>query len=126
MAACFARVVVLGLSIGLRTLAEQAPAVEPPDQPFKLSATAELVLLDVSVNDARGCARAGSRNRSDFQIYEDGQLQSITHFSSEDVPVTAGLVIDTSGSMRAKHPEVVTAAAGVRQGEQSSRMRYLS
>jgi len=109
MAACFARVLVLGLSIGLKTLADQAPAVEPPEQPFKLSATAELVLLDVSVNDARG-VHVPDLNKSNFQIYEDGQLQTITHFSSEDVPVTVGLVIDTSGSMRAKHPEVVTAA----------------
>jgi Ca-activated chloride channel homolog len=109
MAACYARIVVLGLSIGLQTFAEQAPAVEPPDQPFKLTATAELVLLDVSVNDAKGVHVPGL-GKDDFQIYEDGQLQAITHFSSEDLPVTAGLVIDTSGSMRAKHPEVVMAS----------------
>ena len=109
MAACFARVLVLGLSIGLTTLADQAPAVEPPEQPFKLTATAELVLLDVSVNDSMGVHVPGL-DKNNFQIYEDGQLQAITHFSSDDVPVTVGLVIDTSGSMRTKHPEVVTAA----------------
>jgi VWFA-related protein len=109
MAACFARILALGLSIGLKTFADQAPAVQPPEQPFKLTATAELVLLDVSVNDATGVHVPGL-GKDNFQIYEDGQLQTITHFSSDDVPVTVGLVIDTSGSMRAKHPEVVMAA----------------
>jgi len=109
MAACFARVLVLGLSLGLQTFASQAPAAEPQEQVFKLTATAELVLLDVSVNDATGVHVPGLE-KNNFQIYEDGQLQTITHFSSDDVPVTVGLVIDTSGSMRAKHPEVVTAA----------------
>src|SRR5208337_3842823 len=109
MAACFARVLVLGLSIGLKTFADKAPAVELPEQPFKLTATAELVLLDVSVNDSTGVHVPGL-GKDNFRIYEDGQLQTITHFSSDDVPVTVGLVIDTSGSMLTKHPEVVVAA----------------
>ncbi len=109
MAACFACVLALGLSLGLTTFADQAPAVEAPEQPFKLSAIAELVLLDVSVNDARGVHVPGL-DKNNFQIYENGQLETITHFSSEDVPVTVGLVVDTSGSMRTKHAEVVTAA----------------
>lgn len=109
MAPCFACILVLGLSIGLKTLADQAPVVEPSEQPFKLTATAELVLLDVSVNDATGVHVPGL-GKDNFRIYEDGQLQTITHFSSDDVPVTVGLVIDTSGSMRTKHPEVVAAA----------------
>ncbi len=109
MAFCFARVLVVGLSIGLQTFAEQAPTVELQEQPFKLTATAELVLLDVSVKDSTGLHVPGL-GKDDFQIYEDGQRQTITHFSSDDVPVTVGLVIDTSGSMWAKHPEVVVAA----------------
>jgi Ca-activated chloride channel family protein len=109
MAVCFTYALILVLSIGLRTFAEQSPAVEPQEQPFKLNATAELVLLDVSVEDTTGVHVPGLA-KSNFRIYEDGQLQTVTHFSSDDVPVTVGLVIDTSGSMRSKHPEVVTAA----------------
>jgi len=109
MAACYARVLVLGLWIVLQAFGEQAPAVEPQEQPFKLTATAELVLLDVSVNDAKGVHVPGL-GKNNFQIYEDGQPQTLIHFSSDDVPVTVGLVIDTSGSMRSKHPEVVAAA----------------
>jgi Ca-activated chloride channel family protein len=109
MAARTRHILILGLAIFLKTFAEQAPAIEPQGQPFKLTATAELVLLDVSVKDTTGVQVPGL-GKNNFQIYESGQLQTITHFSSDDVPVTVGLVIDTSGSMRTKHPEVVTAA----------------
>ena len=37
--------------------------------------------------------------KEDFRIFEDGQEQPITHFNSERVPVSLGLVVDTSGSM---------------------------
>ncbi len=37
--------------------------------------------------------------REDFVVYEDEVRQDVTHFSAERVPVSLGLVIDTSGSM---------------------------
>ena len=43
-------------------------------------------------------------------VYEDGVLQPIKYFSQEDVPVTVGLVIDNSGSMKPKLRDVVSAA----------------
>ena len=45
-----------------------------------------------------------------FQVFEDGRLQPVKQFAAEDRPVTIGIVIDTSGSMRTKQAEVVTAA----------------
>jgi hypothetical protein len=36
----------------------------------------------------------------DCRVYEDGLPQSIKHFGHEDVPVSAGLLVDHSGSMR--------------------------
>jgi len=100
---------ILGLAVAVRILPAQVAAVEASGQPFKLSATAEFVLLDVSVKDAAG-GRVSNLNKDNFRILEDGKLQKITHFAADDVPVTVGLVIDTSGSMRPKHREVVTAA----------------
>ena len=38
-------------------------------------------------------------DKDDFIVYEDGQLQSVSHFSNERVPVSLGIVLDTSGSM---------------------------
>lgn len=99
---------IIGLAVVLETLVGQTPAAE---QPFKFTATAKLVLLDVSVKDSNGGTVSGLE-MSNFRIYEDGKLQRITHFAHDDVPVTVGLVIDTSGSMRRKYLEVVTAALG--------------
>lgn len=67
-----------------------------------------LVLLDVSVKDPRGGYVTGLQRRN-FQVYEDGQPRDITHFESVDTPVTIGLVVDNSGSMRTKRPDVVLA-----------------
>ena len=66
-----------------------------------------LIQLNIGVVDKQGRAIT-SLTRDDFAVYEDGRIQAISHFATEDVPVTAGLVIDTSGSMRPKYPEVVT------------------
>jgi len=108
-------ILIFGLAVALRTLPAQlavparAPAVAALEQPFKLTATADLVLLDVSVKDAAG-AHVPNLSRDNFQVYEDGKLQTITHFGRDDVPVTVGLVIDTSGSMQSKYNDVVIAA----------------
>jgi len=68
----------------------------------------ELVLLDVSVKQAKGGYVSGLA-RDNFQNIENGAPQKITEFSSADVPVAVGLVMDDSGSMEFKRPEVVTA-----------------
>lgn len=45
-----------------------------------------------------------------FTVYEDGKPQQITSFRREDIPVSVGLLIDNSGSMRQKRPAVNQAA----------------
>ena len=107
-------ILILGLAIAVQTFPAQAPAVEESDRPFKLIATAELVLLDVSVKDAAG-EHISNLSQQSFRVYEDGKLQKITQFGSDDVPVTVGLVLDTSGSMRPKYRDVVTAAMAFSQ-----------
>jgi Ca-activated chloride channel homolog len=102
-------ILILGLAVVIRVPAGQIPAVGAFEQPFTLRATAELVLLDVSVKSAAGEPVAGL-TKDNFTVYEDGKLQTVSHFASDDVPVTAGLVIDMSGSMRPKRVAVLTAA----------------
>jgi Ca-activated chloride channel family protein len=48
--------------------------------------------------------------RQDFAVYENGQPQKITSFDRRDIPVSIGIVIDNSGSMRDKRPAVNQAA----------------
>jgi VWFA-related protein len=75
---------------------------------FTISDNVNLVLLDVSVKRPKGGYVTGLQ-KDNFQVFEDGQARQITHFASVDTPVTIGLVVDNSGSMRAKKPEVTMA-----------------
>lgn len=87
------------------------PAVQssaPGDGTFTLRARSELVLLDVSVRDPKGGFVTGLKQR-DFRVFEEGRQEPITQFGSIDTPVTIGLVLDASGSMRGKREEVVAA-----------------
>jgi Ca-activated chloride channel family protein len=84
-----------------------AKAEEPSD--FTIRTTSRLVLLDVSVKDAAG-GFVSALSKDNFKIYENGRLQQITQFANADIPVTVGIAVDESGSMRSKRPEVVTAA----------------
>jgi VWFA-related protein len=49
-------------------------------------------------------------DKKDFTVFEDGKPQKITYFRNEDIPVALGIVIDNSGSMRDKRPQVNAAA----------------
>jgi VWFA-related protein len=67
------------------------------------------VVLHATVRNRKGTPVAGL-SANDFQVFEDRVPQPIRHFSHEDIPVTVGLVIDNSGSMRPKRAEVIAAA----------------
>jgi Ca-activated chloride channel family protein len=83
-----------------------APALAfPQNGEFRISTNVDLVLLDVSVKEAKGGYVSGLA-RENFKVFENGIPQKITSFSSTDVPVEAGLVLDDSGSVRNKRPDV--------------------
>ena len=85
-------------------------SINPSDKPeFTLYTASQLVVLNVGVQDVHGTNVRGLR-ADDFKIYEDGHLQAIKQFAAEDRPVTVGIVLDASGSMRTKQVEAVTAA----------------
>jgi len=88
------------------------PQLPPPPldkSDFTIKADVNLVLLDVSVRDSKGGFVSGLEKDA-FTIYEDGKAQTVTQFASNDIPVTVGIVVDNSGSMRPKKPDVITAA----------------
>jgi VWFA-related protein len=76
---------------------------------FAIRTTSRLVLLDVSVKDSQGGFVSGL-SKDAFRVYEDGKPQVISQFANADIPVTVGIVVDQSGSMLPKRPEVITAA----------------
>jgi len=65
---------------------------------FRFRTAVELINVTATVTDSRGRFVSGL-NQNDFTVYEDGTLQTVTHFSNERVPVSLGIVLDTSGSM---------------------------
>lgn len=54
-------------------------------------------------------------DRTNFSVYEDNQPQSITSFRREDIPVSIGIVVDNSGSMRTKRAAVSKAVLNLMQ-----------
>jgi Ca-activated chloride channel homolog len=104
------------LLIGLTGRVEPQQLGSVDGQPYRLSVNVHLVLLNVTVRDGKGRFAADLREQ-DFAVYEDGVRQSIRLFRHEDVPVTVGLVVDHSGSMRPKLADVI---AGARAFVQSS------
>jgi len=76
---------------------------------YQLSVNVDLVVLNATVRDQKGRVAADLREQ-DFEVFEDGVRQSIRLFRHEDIPVTVGLVIDHSGSMRPKLANVAAAA----------------
>lgn len=79
--------------------------VEEESSPAKKDATfgvdVNQVVLNTTVLDRNGKFVEGL-HKEDFTVYENRVQQTINTFSREDLPVTLGLVIDTSGSMRTK------------------------
>ena len=58
----------------------------------------ELINVTATVTDADGRFVSGLR-KEDFAVFEDEEQQEVTHFSSERVPVSLGILLDASGSM---------------------------
>jgi len=78
----------------------EASAVEAGSQrPIRIDV--DLVLVNVSVIDPYNRFVTGL-SKEHFRISEDEEAQSVTHFSSEDVPISVGLLFDASGSMSDK------------------------
>jgi len=98
------------LLIASATRAE-AQVTDAPDsqETYRLSVDVNLVVLSASVRDKNGHA-VDDLGQDNFEVYEDGVRQSLRLFRHEDLPVTAGLIVDHSGSMGTKMPDVIAAA----------------
>jgi Ca-activated chloride channel homolog len=79
-----------------------------PDQDagtFVFKKQVDEVVLHATVVDQHG-QLATHLSQNSFSVFEDGLPQAITSFRRQDVPVAIGIVVDNSGSMRAKRSEV--------------------
>jgi VWFA-related protein len=84
-------------------------AVAPAQEPSFRTSSSELVVLPVVVTDNKG--RYVSDLASErFTVFDNGRKVPIELFSNEDSPLTVGLLIDASGSMRPKLNDVISAS----------------
>ena len=72
----------------------------------------ELVTLNVRVID-RNNRPIDNVRQEEFRVFEDGQPQPIEFFTREEVPITYGLAVDTSGSLRSQLQSVIDAAKAI-------------
>ena len=76
---------------------------------FRFKSGVEFVNVTATVTDGTGRFVSGLR-QEDFTVYEDGQVQDVSHFSSDRVPVSLGIALDSSGSMTPEKVETARAA----------------
>jgi len=98
------RHLVRGLLIGALFCAPVI-ATQDPQQVFR--SESDLVVLHVNVFNGRSDAVPDLPQEA-FSVLEDERPQDITFFSSADVPVAVGLVLDNSGSMIARQHMLIS------------------
>ena len=76
---------------------------------YTLTETVNEVVLNISVFDENRHL-INDLTKSDFKVWEDGVPQTVVAFQHQDVPVSMGILIDNSGSMRDKRAAVNEAA----------------
>src|SRR5690349_1038046 len=83
------------------------PGENPDDQKYKLAVDVELVNVVATVLDESGKYMDGLK-KEDFKVFEDGQEQQLSFFSHDlRVPISIGILVDTSGSMKHKLQQAV-------------------
>jgi Ca-activated chloride channel family protein len=75
------------------------PALKTHTKPFKVDV--DMVLVPVTITDPLNRLVTGL-DRQNFSLFEGKDLQEIKTFSSEDAPVSIGVIFDMSGSMGGK------------------------
>jgi len=90
-------------------LAQDKPQAQKNDKDYTLSVETLEVNLPISVLDKDGRPVDGLK-KDYFQVFEDKIPQTIKTFRHEDIPLSLGLIIDNSGSMRNKRERVNSAA----------------
>jgi Ca-activated chloride channel family protein len=76
-----------------------APSLRTEVRPIRVDV--DLVLVPVTITDSRSHVVTGLE-KENFTLLDNGEPQAIEHFSSEDAPISLGVIFDSSGSMSHK------------------------
>lgn len=107
------------------------PTPTPPEEFNEgeiLRTNTDLVQLHVRVID-RNNRPINNVPQAEFQVFEDGVKQPIEYFTREEVPISYGLAVDTSGSLRTQLPTVLEAGKTIinanRPGDETFLVRFV-
>ena len=95
--------------------AQQQESKEPKVSAHSVKVDVDLVLANVTVTLRDGRFVTGLE-KENFKLTEDKVPQDIVYFSSEDIPVSVGIILDVSGSMKDKLKTAVEAAVTFMKG----------
>jgi Ca-activated chloride channel homolog len=102
------------------------PEIDPGDI---LKINADLVQLHVRVID-RNNRPINNLAQGEFHVFEDGVPQPIESFTREEVPISYGLAVDTSGSLRSQLQSVIDAGKNIinsnKPGDETFLVRFIS
>jgi Ca-activated chloride channel family protein len=108
------------------------PTPTPPeeiDPESTLKINTDLVSLHVRVID-RNNRPIDNVTQNEFHVFEDGVPQPIESFSREEVPISYGLAVDTSGSLRTQLQSVIDAGKTIinsnKKGDETFLVRFIS
>jgi Ca-activated chloride channel family protein len=108
------------------------PTPTPPeelDPESIVRINAELVQLHVRVID-RNNQPINNVPKNEFHVFEDGVPQAIESFTREEVPISYGLAVDTSGSLRSQLQSVIDAGKTIinsnKPGDETFLVRFIS
>jgi Ca-activated chloride channel homolog len=105
------------------------PPEEDIDEGSIVRVNTELVTLNVRVID-RNNRPIDNVRQSEFHVFEDGVLQPVEYFTREEVPISYGLAVDTSGSLRSQLQGVIDAGKTIinsnRTGDETFLVRFIS
>ena len=115
-------VITCFLSLSIPTFAQEM------SQPAKVDTQNLTVSVNLLVTDSSHRAVTDLR-QEEIRILEDGKQQAITHFSLEELPVSYGVVVDSSGSMRTLLDQIIEAGRNIigsnKPGDETFIMRFV-
>jgi Ca-activated chloride channel homolog len=104
------------------------PPEEDIDEGSIVRVNTELVTLNVRVID-RNNRPIDNVRQNEFHIFEDGVAQPVEYFTREEVPISYGLAVDNSGSLRAQLQGVIDAGKTIinsnKPGDETFIIRFI-
>ncbi len=105
------------------------PPEEVIDEESIVRVNTELVTLNVRVID-RNNKPINDVRQTDFHVFEDGVPQPVEYFTREEVPISYGLAVDTSQSLRSQIQAVIDAGKTIvnsnKTGDETFLVRFIS